>query len=202
MNSASLAFFVTALLGGCGGTTAPASGSSPGPSGDSSPAPAADSSPCATPDAGGPVVLAMGEQGAQAIAVDARNVYWIKTTDGSGGPVAVPPDGQVVLCSKCGCDHPTVLASGELTTLGGGIAVDATSVYWVDGNVMKVPIGGGAVTTLAVANTQGSIAVDATSVYWADTGGLMKIPIGGGTPEMVASRMDIAAIALDSVNVY
>ena len=203
MNSACLAFFASALLAGCGGTTAPASGSSPAPASASSPAPAADSSPCATPHAGGPVVLVMGEQGAGAIVLDAKNVYWVKGTDGSEGPGVPTPDGQILQCSKCGCDHPTVLASGERTSsLGAGIAVDATSVYWTDGNIMKVPIRGGAATTLAVAQAQGAIAVDATSVYWADGGGLMKMAIGGGTPTTLVSRSDVGAVAIDSANVY
>lgn len=73
------------------------------------------------------------------------------------------------------------LAGGTVTTLASGqadpdaIAVDATSVYWIDqhdGTVMKVPLGGGTTTTLASGqNAPRCIAVDSKSVYWTDVGG-------------------------------
>src|SRR5579885_2418462 len=82
------------------------------------------------------------------------------------------------------------LASGQ----GGpfGIAVDGTSVYWVnfgDGGVMKASLGGGTPVTLA--SGQGapvSIVVDGTNAYWTSTtdGTAMKVPLGGGPPVAVA----------------
>ncbi len=146
-----------------------------------------------------PVVLATGAQGAQAIAVDATNVYWGRTPDTSSqGPS--PAEGAVLQCAKCGCDHPTVLASNEPNI--GGLAVDATSVYWTNGDVMKVPIGGGEAIALVVAQTAGPIAVDATSVYWADVRGLMKAAITGGSPTMLVSMVGVGFVALDAANVY
>jgi hypothetical protein len=69
-----------------------------------------------------------------------------------------------------------------------GIAVDSTSVYWVNsghsggdhvGTVMKVPIGGGTQVTLAHEQAvPNDIAVDSTSVYW--------VNLEGGTVMRVA----------------
>jgi hypothetical protein len=62
--------------------------------------------------------------------------------------------------------------------------VDATSVYWADlYDIAKVPLGGGAVTTLATSTTPngGPIAVDATSVYFSNAyTGITSVPLGGG----------------------
>jgi hypothetical protein len=54
----------------------------------------------------------------------------------------------------------------------GNIAIDATSVYWIDSDlytskVMKVPMDGGTPTILASMDGHPSkVAVDDTSVYW------------------------------------
>jgi hypothetical protein len=58
----------------------------------------------------------------------------------------------------------------------GGMALDGASLYWVDGsNVLKVPVGGGATTTLASSqNGSMTIAVDDSFVYWANECGEIK----------------------------
>lgn len=48
------------------------------------------------------------------------------------------------------------------------IAVDSTSVYWstfTPATVMKVPLGGGSLTTLASPTSAGFIAISSTNVY-------------------------------------
>jgi hypothetical protein len=166
---------------------------------------------CGTPGDGGSVVLVAEGPGAQAIVVDATNVYWLETAGPPGGTPgaspAAPGSGRVLQCGKCNCDHPTVLASNETFT-GSGIAVGATAVYWTNGDVMRVPIGGGEAVALAVAQTLGPVAVNATDVYWADnSGGLMKVPVTGGPAVtlMAGTNMagtNVGAIALDAKNVY
>ena len=122
---------------------------------------------------GAPTTLASGPDNyPNAVVVDAANVYW--TNSFTGKSVAkVPVAGGAV----------TVLAAGQANP--GGLAVDDTSVYWVnrdDGTVMKVPIAGGAPTALASGQDDPqSIVVDTTSVYWtnpygdAGAGAVMKL---------------------------
>jgi len=91
---------------------------------------------------------------------------------------------------------------------GGPIAVDSTSVYFsvpsttrkpvpppAAGSVMKVPVDGGAVVTLA-SGRQGlsaALAVDGPSLYWGEVAGLMQLPVGGGAPNLMAPGLAIDA---------
>jgi hypothetical protein len=121
-----------------------------------------------------PTVLAMGaaQVGAQGIAVDATNVYWVNST----------PPGNVSKCAITGCGgNPTVIAMSGANSSPTAVAVDATNVYWAtggSGQIMRVPIGGGGVTTLATGLSNASgMALDATFVYYADggTGQIFKL---------------------------
>ena len=94
------------------------------------------------------------------------------------------------------------LASSQLFPMA--VAVDATSVYWVNlgsfstngdavastGALLKVPIGGGSIVTLAAAqNAPSTLLVSMNVVYWIDSGTLtssggavLGVPVGGGSP--------------------
>lgn len=105
---------------------------------------------------GSPTVLAQGTS-PSSVAVDGTNGYWLD-------------NGAVMACAKNGC-KPAMLASG---TSGGSLAelaTDGSYVYWTDsnpnGSVMRVPVGGGASSTVASGQkTPTRIALDATAVYW------------------------------------
>lgn len=134
--------------------------------------------------------------------------------DGAGGTqVDLPKGGGTgASCADATC---RILATGQ--NLPRSIAVDSTTVYWVnegtpannymDGQVMSVPITGG--TPIALASNQNSplaIAVDSNNVYWANAiaggGAIMKMPAQGGTPVTLATAASALYFAVDSTNIY
>jgi hypothetical protein len=147
-----------------------------------------------TPIAGGASVNFATTSGPFSMAIDATNVYWF--SDGSGTIVKEPIAGG------------TATPLGNVSSSGGfgpqDIAVDATSVYWTnDFSVVKVPIAGGASTTLSSTSGGIAICVDSTNVYWAAGTKVMKVGINGGTPVAFASGLtDAFGITLDATNVY
>jgi hypothetical protein len=89
----------------------------------------------------------------------------------------------------------------------GLIAVDATSVYWVDvqGELLATPSGGGTTRTLAQIVNGGfvAIAVDGTSVYWTAGDGVYAVPrVGGPATALATGNRPLGTIAIDDANVY
>jgi len=91
------------------------------------------------------------------------------------------------------------------------LAVDSTSVYWIESGspygpvyatIKKMPINGGAVTTLATLpdaqDYDSYIAVDSTNVYWLDSGYFWKVGINGGT----GTKLNNGLLAMDSTSFY
>jgi hypothetical protein len=85
-------------------------------------------------------------------------------------------------------------------------------VYWADngGNsILRVPLAGGSVTTIASANSPWSVAIDSTNIYWTTSQAAVgKAPLGGGTatmlvppgtPTLVRPSFDLA---VDATGVY
>ncbi len=121
----------------------------------------ADDSTVKMMPSGGGAVTTLAQAATAVIAVDATNVYWV----GNGYVATVPFGGGT----------PTEVAGSgvDWSDTPQGIIVDATNVYWTstNGNIEKVPIGGGSVTRLATGQSRPrGIAVDATSVYWVNSG--------------------------------
>jgi hypothetical protein len=156
------------------------------------------------PIAGGSAITLASGQFAQAVAVDATNVYFtsslinsalVSVPIGGGTPRTVSPTfggnyiavraGYVYGTLGLGGGTPTV---GKLLTSGGtpaplglspaalnGLAVDATNVYWgTASSVMKAPIAGGGTATPLVSVNGSPVAVDASNLYYGFHG------LGGG----------------------
>lgn len=126
---------------------------------------------------GAPELLVANDLGMNpwALAVDATQVYF---TDAQG------PNGKVLRVAKSGGPAAVIAQADSPTTL----AVDATDVYFLDWtSVKKVPLQGGAVTTVAPAenSTYSGIVVDGENLYWTNyttPGSTMQQAKAGGAP--------------------
>jgi hypothetical protein len=150
---------------------------------------------------GATTMLATGAQGI--VAIEADEVYWPIAT---GGCMPSPCTLSVLKMSLTG-GTPSTLASmpfGSPTALT--FAVDSDDVYWTNQmtGVFKVPVSGGAITTLSSVGA-GGIAVDDTNVYWSvpSTASIMKMPKLGGTPTTLAAGLTGSdPLVVDSESVY
>jgi hypothetical protein len=140
----------------------------------------------------------------KAIAIDGTSVYWTDFTS--------PGDFQSVL--KVPLNGGAAVTLGTLKDPGaayaqwGPLTVGSLNVYWlgVDSHteLLEVPIGGGAVTTLESAKGGRGVGVNTTDVFWTDiNGAILRAPLGGGAVTTIASNLQTPfAIALDASNVY
>lgn len=153
---------------------------------------------------GQPSTLVTRESGVLpfALAVDAQNVYWTE--------LAIPNTGT----SSSVMQMP--LAGGTPLTLATSLAADpeylvvaAGSVYWTSFStgapdqdvVQSVPIGGGAVTSVAQGQAgSGAIASDGTYLYYATLTATNRIPLAGGPPQAIGPAA--LALAVDATDVY
>jgi hypothetical protein len=115
-----------------------------------------------TPLAGGtPMTISSTECYPIALTIDDSNIYWANATLAPDVPFQ-GCNGNLVQVAKSG-GAPMTIATGDST---GGIVSDGSNVYWtIFGDIVKVPVGGGLMTTLtATAYAQG-IAIDGISLY-------------------------------------
>jgi len=159
------------------------------------------------PIAGGvATAIATGQSPRGPIAIDATNIYWANFDS--------------VMRAPLGGGVATPLATGQAFIAG--LAVDATSAYWsTPGNtfdgapalVKKVPLAGGAPSTVASARAQISgsdVVVDAGGLYWTVRGendksdGVVMALKSPGAPIEIACRQatPTGAIAVDATHVY
>jgi len=150
------------------------------------------------PKSGGTAVTLSNGNEPGPLAVDATNFYY-------GGN-----NGRLYEMPIVGAPKATLLTNvNHGVAVFGGIAVDATAVYWTASNygnvVGKIPTGGGTPVALAnpLSEPQG-IALDATNVYFTtEAGEVVSVPKGGGASVTLASTPGTAlAIAVDGANIY
>ena len=178
-------------------------------------------------DGGAPTTLASRQDFPSFIRVDATSVYWTTYYEGMSGEL-YRNGYAMVMRLPLDSSEPSTVASIWLSPGGsssdrrfGGIAMDATSVYWayegmsrsdyVDGSILRASLADGSFTTLASEQWRPyQIEVDGSSVYWVngtsqddtDTT-LMKMPLAGGAVTTLdASPSGHRAIALDATCVY
>jgi hypothetical protein len=143
---------------------------------------------------GTPILLASIAHGwpLTSIAVDSSRAYFAATD-------------SITALSLDGGPPVPLVSSG-----GGSIAVDSVNLYWatdsVPGVVARIPLDGGAQTTIAaMQDTPSAIAVDGTTVYWATLAfpaswNINAAPSDGGPVLMLAA--DSPSFLIDSDSLY
>ncbi|WP_437313220.1 DUF5050 domain-containing protein [Sorangium sp. So ce385] len=149
------------------------------------------------------VTLAPHQHQPNGIAATSTHVFW--TSYGLRG-------GGAVWKVERGGGEPTRLAAG-LRTVGaiavaGRHAVFVSFFDFMDDDVMRVPIEGGEVTTLASRQNPAGIALFGAEVYWTNFvgGQVMRVPVQGGQPQEVtrpeAARRGMTGIAVRDGALY
>jgi hypothetical protein len=137
---------------------------------------------------------------AYGIAADDAGVYWL-------GPIAGGGTAMAVFGLPTGVTKPQMLFQ---QSVGTGIAIDATWVYFTGVGIQRVPRNGGSVgTVVPAANVGYDIATDGTNVYWLEgnaaitTYGVHATPVAGGADTLIAHGQGWAYhIAMDDQCVY
>jgi hypothetical protein len=153
-------------------------------------------------DGAKPVTLIDGQSRPRAVAVQDGFVYW---TDFADGTILRTPD-RLDASADGGVRTATRLAAGlkgpSDLALAGGFAYVPDQA----GHVARVPLGGGALETIAdVAGIPFGVATDGQSVYWSTLGdgGIFRTPVGGGPIDTLAdAQADPHFVALSSIAVY
>lgn len=144
---------------------------------------------------GQPVVIASGQAGVLAIAVQGSQLFWTDNAanvlDGgigdagfsdasllpdAGSPgdglMDAGPIGTVMECAVTGCGSPTTVAADSSGPWF--VATDSSNVYWTNGagDVMKCALGGCTQPTVLVQGQLGPYGIVASNgnVYWANEG--------------------------------
>lgn len=116
-------------------------------------------------------------------------------------------------CQGGGCVDAQCLPVTLTTEPANTLAVTADSIYFTagsatgaDGVVKKMPLAGGATTTLASGQARPyGLLVDGTRVVWSlgdAPYGIWTVPVGGGTPTALVPDVDAYRMTMDATNLY
>ncbi len=153
-------------------------------------------------DAGVIFTLASAQLHPSGLAWTPTGLYWAEQGNGDGGAIRyLPFDG-----GKAG-----TIASAQLGPVG--VVADTHDVYWANdgvdpghGSVVRAPLGGGPVMTLAAGlGGAANVALDDSYLYWTEQheGLVLRVPIAGGTPEtLVSSQRGPTGVAVGGGFVY
>lgn len=143
--------------------------------------------------------------------------------DGSSGTESGSRDGVAADAAastspesgSCSSGARTIGANAGPSAMGRStaIAVDSTSVYWVDDTtgILKVPLCGGTASTLAAHGPstlpRTALAIDSASVYWLGSNGdrvrVDTVPLGGGATTRLTEGLYITGpLAVDATSLY
>jgi hypothetical protein len=145
--------------------------------------------------------LAIGQTEPSCIAVNSSGVFWLDTWGGTINKVGINGGTAIILVTV-----PSLAYFGWYTK----IAVDSSSVYWIDqvsgdSSINKISINGGALTTIvSKLDCPIVIAIDSTNIYWSNNGGgIFKVSKNGGTVTTLRSSPDEATyIIFDDTCIY
>jgi hypothetical protein len=151
------------------------------------------------PVAGGAEVTLATEPGLypSGLAVDTVNVYWVDSQGTLYAAPLVPDDAGAPVTLATGVGQSSIAADGQFvyveSALGAGVG--------------RVPLDGGAMTTLALPDAglaPAGIAIDTANVYWpAPLGGaILAVPKTGGATITLATNAGVGAGATVSATSY
>jgi len=176
------------------------------------------------------VTLATGQLFGETLFVEGSDVYWMTAPAGdengiykvstSGGSISTlvatgHPTGMVVAGSTIYYSDleqnlrsvPTTggtttnIATGGTSDSTGQIAVNATNVYWTQGQLLTISIGGGTPATLNSSVANYGVLVTPTSLYWTNDGNIMTSDLDGGMATLLYGTTATQLVA-DSTYLY
>jgi hypothetical protein len=150
-------------------------------------------------------------QNPSVVVIDTNNIYWNKDYY---NPLTMSNPG--IMKAPLAGGTPTMLVTNDVAQT---FTIDATNVYWIStqNSLKKIPIAGGATTTLAnvLVSQQNHfiISTDGTNVYWVNDGAsggvparlIQRVSVGGGSVTTVVNTSStnwVGGIALSATSIF
>ena len=155
-------------------------------------------------DGSGQRELFSGQDVPSAVAVGGGRLYWVTNNSDSG-----EGNGAIHRANLDGSDPQTIATGQSLgESPGGGLAVDASYVYWTadNGTIWRANHDGTGANVIATWESgPAGVAVDGGFIYWADfdNGTIWRAGLDGGNPKLIATgQVHPVGVAVDASHVY